>query len=138
MAQILAPLKEAGKTGIPMTSSDGVTHRGHPIYTKFVRDYPEQVLVTVVKTGECLTCEVPRDELGVDRDFPLCDLKAILEGLNSLDEGPTIYMQVCADAGIKPIYHPFWEGLPYTNIYRAISPDILHQLYQGVIKHLIA
>ncbi|KAJ7716704.1 hypothetical protein B0H16DRAFT_1666901 [Mycena metata] len=117
MAQILAPLKEAGKTGIPMTSGDGVTRRGHPIYATFVGDYPEQVLVTAVKTGECPMCEVPRDGLGADRDFPLCDLEAILEALDSLDEGPTIYAQACADAGIKPIYHPFWEGLPYTNIY---------------------
>ncbi|KAJ6605728.1 hypothetical protein B0H10DRAFT_2311298 [Mycena sp. CBHHK59/15] len=46
--------------------------------------------------------------------------------------------QACAEAGIKPIYHPFWEGLPYTNIFQAISPDILHQLYQGIVKHLIA
>ncbi|KAJ7707896.1 hypothetical protein B0H16DRAFT_1746444 [Mycena metata] len=123
MAQILAPLKEAGKTGIPMTSGDGVTRRGHPIYATFVGDYPEQVLVTAVKSGECPTCEAPRDELGEDKDFPLRDLEAILQALDTLDEGPTIYAQAC---------------LPYTNIYRAISPDILHQLYQGVIKHLIA
>ncbi|KAJ7881533.1 hypothetical protein B0H14DRAFT_3082561 [Mycena olivaceomarginata] len=114
------PVAEAGKTGIPITSGDGVTRRGHPIYATFVGDYPEQVLVTAVKTGECPTCEPS------------------LTALDALDEGPTIYAQACADAGIKPIYHPFWEGLPYTNIYRAISPDILHQLYQGVIKHLIA
>ncbi|KAJ6631941.1 hypothetical protein B0H10DRAFT_2159548 [Mycena sp. CBHHK59/15] len=31
-----------------------------------------------------------------------------------------------------PIYACFWEGLPYTNIFQAISPDILHQLYQGI------
>ncbi|KAJ7112165.1 hypothetical protein C8R44DRAFT_833162 [Mycena epipterygia] len=43
-----------------------------------------------------------------------------------------------ADTSIKPAYHPFWEGLPYTNIFRFISPDILHQLYQGIIKNLIA
>ncbi|KAJ6598608.1 hypothetical protein B0H10DRAFT_2324126 [Mycena sp. CBHHK59/15] len=138
MAHILAPLKEAGATGIPMTSGDGVTRRGHPIYATFVGDYPEQVLVTAVKTGECPTCEAPRDELGEDTDFPLRDLEAILKALESLDDGPTIYAQACADAGIKPIYHPFWEGLPYTNIFQAISPDILHQLYQGVVKHLIA
>ncbi|KAJ7467312.1 hypothetical protein B0H11DRAFT_2159568 [Mycena galericulata] len=117
MAYILAPLKDAGMTGLPMTSGDGVTHRAHPIYATFVGDYPEQVLVTGVKTGECPTCDVPRDELGEDSSFPL---------------------PACAEAGIKPIYHPFWEGLPYTNIFQAISPDILHQLYQGVIKHLIA
>ncbi|KAJ7812552.1 hypothetical protein B0H14DRAFT_2605664 [Mycena olivaceomarginata] len=137
MTHILAPLKEAGKTGI-LTSGDGVTHCGHPIYATFIGDYPEQVLVTAVKTGECPTCEVPWDELGEDTDFSLRDLKAILTALDALNEGPMIYAQACADAGIKPIYHPLWEGLPYTNIYRAISPDILHQLYQGVIKHLIA
>ncbi|KAJ7431099.1 hypothetical protein B0H11DRAFT_2386539 [Mycena galericulata] len=138
MAYILAPLKDAGMTGLPMTSGDGVTHRAHPIYATFVGDYPEQVLVTGVKTGECPTCDVPRDELGEDSSFPLRDLENILAALDTLDQGPTIYAAACAEAGIKPIYHPFWEGLPYTNIFQAISPDILHQLYQGVIKHLIA
>ncbi|KJA12881.1 hypothetical protein HYPSUDRAFT_112002, partial [Hypholoma sublateritium FD-334 SS-4] len=32
---------------------------------------------------------------------------------------------------------PFWKDLPYTNIYELIAPDILHQLDQGVLKHLI-
>lgn len=138
MAQILAPLKDAGITGIPMTSGDGVTRRGHPIYATFVGDYPEQTLVTAVKNGECPTCEVPRDELGENTNFPLRDLEEILKALDTLDSGPTIYAAACAEAGIKPIFHPFWEGLPYTNIFQAISPDILHQLYQGIVKHLIA
>ncbi|KAJ7918864.1 hypothetical protein B0H13DRAFT_2433854 [Mycena leptocephala] len=123
MSYILAPLNDAGKTGIPMTSGDGVTRRGHPIYATFVGDYPEQTLVTAVKSGECPTCEFPRDELACQ---------------DTLDSGPSIYAAACEDAGIKPIYHPFWEGLPYTNIFQAISPDILHQLYQGIVKHLIA
>ncbi|KAF7340673.1 hypothetical protein MSAN_02095300 [Mycena sanguinolenta] len=136
MAHILAPLKDAGITGIPVMSGDGVTRRGHPIYATFVGDYPEQALVTAVKTGECPTCVAPPDLLGEDSDFPLRDLEAILTALKSLDQGPTIYTRTCEEAGIKPIYHPFWEELPYTNIFQAISPDILHQLYQGVIKHL--
>ncbi|KAJ7252923.1 hypothetical protein C8J57DRAFT_1187466 [Mycena rebaudengoi] len=138
MAHILAPLKTAGADGIPVTSGDGVTRRGHPIYATFVGDYPEQVLVTAVKTGECPTCEVPRDKLGADSEFPLRKLEEILDALDTLDQGPAVYAQACAAAGIKPIYHPFWEGLPYTNIFQAISPDILHQLYQGIVKHLIA
>ncbi|KAJ6580141.1 hypothetical protein DFH09DRAFT_912800 [Mycena vulgaris] len=138
MSYILAPLRTAGATGIPMTSGDGVTRRGHPIYATFVGDYPEQCLVTAVKTGECPTCDVPRDELGEETSFPLRDLESILEALDMLDEGPTIYAQACKDAGIKPVFHPFWEGLPYANIFRAISPDVLHQLYQGIVKHLIS
>ncbi|KAL0577037.1 hypothetical protein V5O48_004941 [Marasmius crinis-equi] len=39
---------------------------------------------------------------------------------------------------MKPIAEPFWQNLPYTNIFRSITPDILHQLYQGLVKHLIA
>ncbi|KAJ7862263.1 hypothetical protein B0H14DRAFT_2349626 [Mycena olivaceomarginata] len=33
--------------------------------------------------------------------------------------------------------HPFWEDLPCVNIYLSITPDVLHQLYQGVIKHVV-
>ena len=40
-------------------------------------------------------------------------------------------VQANRDAGIKPIAHPFWENLPYANIYYSIAPDVLHQLYQG-------
>lgn len=35
------------------------------------------------------------------------------------------------------VYGPFWKDFPYTNIHRAITPDVLHQLYQGVLKHLV-
>jgi len=63
----------------------------------------------------------------------------ILQALTSFsDPDPRVYAQACKDAGIKPIHHPFWQDLPYIHIFRSITPDILHQLYQGVIKHLLA
>jgi hypothetical protein len=45
---------------------------------------------------------------------------------------------VCAylAAGIKPIIHPFWQDLLFANIFCVITPDVLHQLYQGLVKHL--
>ncbi|KAJ7707002.1 hypothetical protein B0H14DRAFT_3099614 [Mycena olivaceomarginata] len=138
MKYMLSPLKTAGVSGIPVTSGDGVTRRGHPIYATFVGDYPEQCLVTCTKTGDCPTCEAPRDNLGDGSIFPLRNLDEILGALESLDQGPTVYARACAAAKIKPIFEPFWEGLPYTNIFRSITPDILHQQYQGVVKHLIS
>ncbi|KAJ7871099.1 hypothetical protein B0H13DRAFT_2555611 [Mycena leptocephala] len=61
----------------------------------------------------------------------------ILDALDKLDQGGTVYAQACQDAGIKPVVHPFWQDLPYTNTFLSITSDVLHQLYQGIIKHLI-
>ncbi|KAJ3728260.1 hypothetical protein C8R42DRAFT_571707 [Lentinula raphanica] len=35
-------------------------------------------------------------------------------------------------------FRPFWDDLPFTDIHFSITPDVLHQLYQGVLKHLIS
>jgi len=38
---------------------------------------------------------------------------------------------------MKPIFHLFWESLPLTDIFHSVTPDILHQMLQGMAKHLI-
>lgn len=68
----------------------------------------------------------------------LRDLDTTHEALVIVETDPSHYAAACQAARIKPIYHPFWENLPYSNIYMSIVPDILHQLHQGVLKHLIS
>ena len=51
---IMEPLQKAGFEGTAMTSGNGITHKCHPIFALFVGDYPEQILATGVKTGQCL------------------------------------------------------------------------------------
>ncbi|KAJ6475468.1 hypothetical protein C8R45DRAFT_1102753 [Mycena sanguinolenta] len=136
---ITEPLREAGVTGIPIASGDGIICRGHPIVACYIGDYPEQVLVTCVKTGWCPASNVDHNSLGDgDSTCPLRNLAEVLDALDTLDQGGGYYAKACAAAGIKPVVHPFWEHLPYTNIFLSITSDILHQLYQGVIKHLIS
>ena len=98
-----------------------------------------QVLVTGCKTGECPKCPISHLEVGDDTDTSRSfrDLGKVLDALAAAEDGPRAFTRACCEAGIKPLHHPFWEALPYTNIYYAITPDILHQLYQGVIKHLV-
>ena len=136
MKYILKPLETAGIDGVHMTSGDGIVRRCHPIYATFVGDYPEQLLVTAIKTGQCPTCPVNNNELGDPTSIGAPrELAKILEAFDTISQGPTAFTQACREAGVKPVQHPFWENLPFLNIYQSIAPDILHQLYQGVIDH---
>lgn len=137
MQLILHQMKDAGINGVIMASGDGVQQQCHPIYVIYVGDYPEQVLVTTVYTGDSPVCDCPKDELG---DYPCCyadhNFQAAQEAAKLVDtEG---WAQACADANVHPVQHPFWEDLPYANIFCSITPDLLHQMYQGIIKHMIS
>ncbi|KAG2055202.1 hypothetical protein BDR06DRAFT_989180 [Suillus hirtellus] len=138
MARMLSPLEKAGFDSLAMCSGDGILRHCHPLFACFVGDYPEQVLATAVKTTECPKCDIPPDELeSSTTPFEIWDLHAILDALATIDVGDLKFVQACRDAGIKPVIHPFWERLPYANIFQAVTPDILHQLYQGLVKHLL-
>ncbi|KAG1883994.1 hypothetical protein F4604DRAFT_1878821 [Suillus subluteus] len=131
MCHVVEPLVEPGINGMGIMSGDGVLRRGHPLVACYIGDYPEQLLVTGIKTGEY--------KLG-SKDLPYHthNLGDILDALALVNEDPYEFTKACRSAGIKPLYHPFWEDLPHCNIFRAITPNILHQLYQGLIKHLIS
>ncbi|TBU39377.1 hypothetical protein BD309DRAFT_1003767 [Dichomitus squalens] len=102
-------------------------------------DYPEQLLVTGCKTGECPKCPIDRNDVGesTDTSRPLRDLEKILLAVSAIDEGPRAFTRACAEAGIKPICRPARPG-PAQHYYLSITPDVLHQLYQGVLKHLVS
>ncbi|KAI0634746.1 hypothetical protein C8Q77DRAFT_1253414 [Trametes polyzona] len=140
MGHVLAPLKAAGTDGIELTSGDGATRRSHPIFAMHIGDYPEQLLVACCSNGTCPKCCVMRNDVGQDTDpnRPLRDLQEVLDALDTLDDGPVVFSRACREAGIKPIAAPFWKDLPYVDIFTSITPDILHQLYQGMVKHLLS
>ncbi|THU75786.1 hypothetical protein K435DRAFT_814023, partial [Dendrothele bispora CBS 962.96] len=120
MGSLVAPLKRAGIEGVVLQSGEGVKRRCHPILAAYIGDYPEQMLVTCGYYGDSPNIETLFNAL-----MPLKKL------------GTDEWVKSCQDVDIKPVQHPFWEDLPYTDIFRSITPDILHQLYQGVMKHLI-
>ncbi|EDR06040.1 uncharacterized protein LACBIDRAFT_329283 [Laccaria bicolor S238N-H82] len=117
MQTIVKPLERAGHDGIILISGDGAARRCFPILAAYVGDYPEQVLVSLVKTGTCPICPAPRDEIG-DWDSILepRDAQNVIEALNAIDKGATEFMKACADAGIKPVQCVFWKNLPYIDI----------------------
>ena len=138
MQTIIKPLEHAGHDGIVLISGDGAARRCFPILAAYVGDYLEQVLASLVKTGTCPICPAPRDEIGEwESILEPRDTQKILEALDAINKGATEFTKACANAGIKPVQCVFWKNLPYVDIYHSITPDILHQLYQGLLKHLI-
>ncbi|KAG1886895.1 uncharacterized protein F5891DRAFT_1200490 [Suillus fuscotomentosus] len=138
LSRVLTPLQHAGLEGVNMRSSDGALRCCHPLFASFVGDYPEQLLATGIKFGECPKCDVDADNMGSNTvPLHLQKLSEVLDALAALDQGNLTFVHACAAVGIKPVIHPFWENLPFANIFQAVTPDVLHQLYQGLVKHLL-
>ncbi|KAH9952382.1 hypothetical protein BC827DRAFT_1262644 [Russula dissimulans] len=127
-----------GEVGIPMVSRDGVWHRCHPIFGTFISDYPEQALVTCTYYGSCPKCLVLPDQLGKHHHFPCRDYNEAIETYLREERDVCAFHTACREAELKPVFHPFWESFPLVNIFLSITPDVLHQLLQGVVKHLIS
>ena len=138
MGHVLGPISSHGEIGIAMMSGDGVWRRCHPIFATFIGDYPEQALVTCTYYGRCPKCTVIFGQLGEYQSFPRHVQSVALGAYHLADGDAYTFHLACHEVGLKPVYHPFWEGLPLTDIFVSITPDILHQLLQGVMKHLIA
>ncbi|KAN0136268.1 hypothetical protein V8E53_005873 [Lactarius tabidus] len=137
MRKVLSPIESYGETGIAMATGDGIWYRCHPVFATFVGDYPEQSLVTCTSNWRCPKCLVPTDELGNNTRFPLRDFGEAVKVFALSDGDPTAFHAACRNASLKPTYHPFWDRLPFTNIFISITPDILHQLHQGILKHMV-
>ena len=137
MRRVLLPLESYGETGIAMATGDGIWYRCHPILATFIGDYPEQSLVACTSNGRCPKCTVPREEIGSGSKYPLCNFGDAVRLFSMSDHNPTAFHAACRDASFKPTYHPFWERLPFANIFLLITPDILHQLHQGILKHMV-
>ncbi|KAL4066499.1 hypothetical protein J3A83DRAFT_4359966 [Scleroderma citrinum] len=95
-----------GDWGIELCSRDGVVWCGHLLLACYIGDYPEQILVSGMITGDCPNTNTP---------FELCDLQSILAILSQVDEDPLVL-------------GPFWVNLPFANIFDSLTPN-------GIIKH---
>lgn len=138
MKLIFKTVNKPAANGVDFYSADGRVRRCFPLLAGASLDYPEQCLATCVCYGECPICECDPDQLGdytshsrrtqaqTSRILKLAKLHTSFSTLNKF----------LKRFGIAAIFTPFWEGFPHADIHSAITPDILHQLYQGMVKHL--
>ncbi|KAG8946041.1 hypothetical protein FRC03_001582, partial [Tulasnella sp. 419] len=143
LGDILEPLVEAGRDGVKLMSGNGEVRHCHPIVASYVADYPEQCLVTCVRFGECPVCPCTRASLGKYADTPvLRKQRRTASILRQAKEDSSIISATELDrrlqkSGLVAAFNPFWENLPHLDIHLSITPDILHQMHEGMVKHLL-
>ncbi|TEB25586.1 hypothetical protein FA13DRAFT_1756538 [Coprinellus micaceus] len=143
MKHILAPLVEAGKNGVQMANHLGEVRQIHPILSSYVADYPEQCLVACCKSGTCPKCQCSALNLGKSTPLPHRTphwTLSVIETARKQSKGSAAeFSKQCMEQDVTGgVFEPFWKDLPFTDIHRILTPDVLHQLYQGVLKHIIA
>ena len=142
MRIIVEPLLDAGEHGVEMTGGDGCVRLVFPILATYVADYPEQCLVTCSKYGTCPKCQSPADKLSElqTHDPRTPDFtKSIITDAWKNAHSPAAAEASCMSRDVNgAVQKPFWSGLPHADIHMSITPDVLHQLYQGVFKHLLS
>lgn len=113
LRHILSPLEKLGLQGTKMRSGDGVIRRVHPILAVYIGDYPEQLLVAGVKSGECPKCMIGSKELGsIITPLQNRNITSVLRAFEMAESDPCRFLAACEALKIKPLYHPFWQDLP--------------------------
>ena len=138
---ILEPLRQAGTQGVEIVGGDGSVRLVFPVLACYVADYPEQCLVTCSKYGTCPKCQARADELAELRKSTARTQTWTLDIINQAKastETNSAFKTKCMEAGVGGgVFLPFWHGFPHCDIHHSITPDVLHQLYQGVFKHML-
>lgn len=140
MRTIVNPLRNAGTNGELLTGGDGAIRDCFLIVACYVTDYPEQSLVCCTRAGStCPKCPIKKTEFGENFYYPIRDPTSTLRTIRNACKQPTLTRreELLKDRSLNAVTQPFWDGLPHCNIYEAVTPDTLHQLTQGVIKHIV-
>jgi hypothetical protein len=124
MGKIVGPLKESGNSGIKIGCADGLVRLCFLLLAAYIADNPEQCLIACVKHNTCHCCNIGPDKCGDHSKGVLCDPDRTLMDL--LAKAQDITTTTFISNGLNPISMLFWAGLPHTDIFQCLTPDLLH------------
>lgn len=132
MAKMLVPLREASEKGVKMWCLEGYLRHVFPCVAAYTVNWPEQNLHCCTSKGSCPICKVAYTGHGdIELEAEPHDCKETLGAIHSyFAQRNTAELNTLI---LKPIWL-WWGDLPDVNLSMCITPNLLHQLYQGVFK----
>ncbi|KAJ6540402.1 hypothetical protein B0H19DRAFT_959789 [Mycena capillaripes] len=135
MRTMLQSLKTAGQEGVTMDCADGFVRKTYLILAAYIADYPEQCLVCCCGESSCPGCTCSPNCRGHTTHFQWRNPAQTLQILAEQSKGD--YPTEFVDQHLRAI-NPFWADLPHCDIFRSMTPDLLHELHNGVFgDHLV-
>ncbi|KAJ7193475.1 hypothetical protein GGX14DRAFT_537556 [Mycena pura] len=134
--KMLQTLKQAGEDGIDMDCADGFVRKMYLIVAAYIADYPEQCLVCCCGESSCPGCTCEPNCRG-DAHTPHATWRSRTQTLQILEaQANREHPPEFAEQNLRAI-NPFWADLPHCDIFRSMTPDLLHELHNGVFDHLV-
>ncbi|KAJ6456801.1 hypothetical protein C8R47DRAFT_996166 [Mycena vitilis] len=115
--------------GVMMDCADGFVRKMYLILAAYIADYPEQCLVCCCGENSCPGCTCAPKSRGDTTHAEWRDREKTLQILKDQANGE--YPPEFVEQNLRAI-NPFWADLPHCEIFRAMTPDILHELHNGV------
>ncbi|KAG8784203.1 hypothetical protein FRC12_018893 [Ceratobasidium sp. 428] len=134
LAKIFEPLKSASKDGVLARCADGYVRHIYPVLAAWIADFPEQTDLACTTRSGCPKCT--QGWTGRGQGGPMAPLRN-QEEMAKIHRGYQLSKdaRVLTRLTLKPVA-PFWDGIPFFDMGRALAPDLLHQLYKGMYEHL--
>ncbi|KAH0605631.1 uncharacterized protein H6S33_004853 [Morchella sextelata] len=138
LGEIFQSIRECSQEGELIASADEYEHLCFPVLSGWIVDQPEHANLQNTSTSSCPRCEVDFHSLGSTRRSLLRDHEDYLERVklfreNSRNLRPVEYLIA---SSVKTLFNAFW-GMPRVNPYDLNKPDILHNIYLGMLKHMM-
>ncbi|QRW03803.1 hypothetical protein RhiLY_02802 [Ceratobasidium sp. AG-Ba] len=136
MEALFHELHTASAEGVETLCADGRYRRAYPTVAALTLDNEDQVLGAGVTPSGCPKCITTYKNRGSGKLAParkhfdtLCAMHAALEDKPGA-------RQAAKALELEPIW-PWWANMPNLDFAGCLMPDILHQLHQGMLRHLL-
>ena len=136
---IFEPLEAITKFGKEMVCSDGSVRRCFPVLAAWIADHAENEMLHGLKRMGCAVCEAPVERLGSDAEevYPTRDYEKYARiAQQYFDTGDEEFANSLSAVGIKMDRNVF-TGISRVTIPHLFKPDILHNVYLGLFKHMM-